>query len=201
MNNIIFQNYHYHTYESNPSSPDSVASPRDYAKRAKELGHGIVSSLEHGFQGEYHKLYNLAQEEGLKFIFGTEAYWVKDRLAVDPETNRRDNTNSHLCLFAKNENGRRMINYILSIANEDGYYYSPRIDLELLHLLNPDDVFITTACVAYWKYEDIEDITLQLHKHFGDSMMLEVQAHNTPKQIAINKRIKQLAIDNNDCWM
>ena len=157
------QNYHRHT---SYSEGDSAAMPEEYAKRAVELGHKVISSVEHGWQGYYHKAFELAKEYNLKFIFGTEAYWVKDRQKEyeerDKETGEviknkdgtirtnKDKSNNHIIILAKNENGRRAINRILSDANETGYYYKPRIDLELIFSLPADDVFITTACVAFW---------------------------------------------------
>ena len=190
-------------------TPDSAASYEDYAKRAVELGHKVISSVEHGWQGYYYQCYELAQKYNLKFIFGVEAYWVKDRNKeyeeIDPKTNSpklnkdgtvktsKDKTNGHIILLAKNENGRRSINKILSIANENGYYFKPRVDLELLLSLPANDVVVTTACVAYWQYEDIDDITLQLFKHFGNNFYLEIQYHNTDKQRLISKRTLELS--------
>ena len=180
------QNYHKHTYWSNPSTPDSAASYEDYAKRAVQLGHRVLSSVEHGWQGYYYEVFELAQKYNLKFIFGAEAYWVKDRL-------EKDKSNNHIVILAKNEKGRRAINAALSTANEDGYYFKPRLDIELLLSLPPDDVFVTTACVAFWKYDDSVEIVKQLHDHFKDNFMLEIQYHNTPEQISLNAKIKELS--------
>ena len=44
----------------------------------------------------------------------------------------KDRTNCHIILLAKNEEGRRDINEILSIASIDGFYGQPRIDIDLL---------------------------------------------------------------------
>lgn len=200
------QNYHRHT---SYSEGDSAAMPEEYAKRAVELGHKVISSVEHGWQGYYHKAFELAKEYNLKFIFGTEAYWVKDRQKEyeerDKETGEviknkdgtirtnKDKSNNHIIILAKNENGRRAINRILSDANETGYYYKPRIDLELIFSLPADDVFITTACVAFWKYEDSDEIVRRLHDYFKDNFMLEIQNHNTSRQIILNKHIKELS--------
>ena len=200
------QNYHRHT---SYSEGDSAAMPEEYAKRAVELGHKVISSVEHGWQGYYHKAFELAKEYNLKFIFGTEAYWVKDRQKEyeehDKETGEviknkdgtirtnKDKSNNHIIILAKNENGRRAINRILSDANETGYYYKPRIDLELIFSLPADDVFITTACVAFWKYEDSDEIVRRMHNYFKDNFMLEIQNHNTAKQIVLNKHIKELS--------
>lgn len=200
------QNYHRHT---SYSEGDSAAMPEEYAKRAVELGHKVISSVEHGWQGYYHKAFELAKEYNLKFIFGTEAYWVKDRQKeyeeYDKETGEvkknkdgtirtnKDKSNNHIIILAKNENGRRAINRILSDANETGYYYKPRIDLDLIFSLPADDVFITTACIAFWKYEDSDEIVKHLHDYFKDNFMLEIQNHNTSRQIILNKHIKELS--------
>lgn len=230
--NLIFQNYHNHKYYSNLMTPDSGESPQNYAKRARELGHGILSSCEHGWQGYYYETFELSQEndedyikrvelelknnnkmnhissnknikekikeyEGksnifkfcsrynLKFIFSTEAYWVRNRFEAD-------NTNNHIFIGAKNEKGRRAINKVLSEANITGYYYKPRLDLDLILSLPKDDVFITSACVGFWGYDDAEEIVLKLHNHFRKNFMLEVQYHNTDSQKSLNKKILDL---------
>lgn len=180
------QNYHRHTSYSNIYIADSAAVNEDYAKRAVELGHKVISSVEHGWQGYYFETFELAKKYDLKFIFGAEAYWVKNR-------HEKDRTNGHIILLAKNENGRKAINSILSTANEDGYYFRPRVDMELLLSLPADDVMITTACIAFWHYEDIEDLLVQLHNHFKSNLFLEIQYHNTDPQISLNKRILALS--------
>ena len=146
MSNLIFQNYHKHTYWSNIKVPDSTTSYEDYCKRAVELGHGIISSVEHGWQGHYIECHQLAEKYGLKFLFGTEAYWVKNRL-------EKDGSNCHICLLAMNENGRQAINDILSQAAIDGYYRQSRIDVPLIMSLPPKDVIVTSACIAGWRYD------------------------------------------------
>lgn len=180
------QNYHRHTSYSNIYVADSAAVNEDYAKRAVELGHKVISSVEHGWQGYYFETYELAKKYDLKFIFGAEAYWVKNRL-------EKDRTNGHIIMLAKNENGRRAINSILSTANEDGYYFRPRVDIELLLSLPADDVMITTACIAFWHYDDIEDILVQLHNHFKKNLFLEIQYHDTEPQAKLNQRILALS--------
>lgn len=171
---------------TNTRIADSVVTNEDYAKRAKELGHGIISTMEHGWQGRYIEGYELAEKYGLTFVFGTEAYWVRDRT-------EQDNSNCHICIFARNENGRQAINDILSEANISGYYVRPRIDCELIFRLPPEDVIITSACVAFWKYDDSDDMVERLHDYFGKNFFLEVQYHNTEKQRELNQHILELS--------
>lgn len=186
MNVPIVQNFHKHTDDTNPIIMDSPMTYEMLAQRTKECGGSILSSVAHGWQGRYHICWEVAQEYGLKFVFGTECYWVKNRL-------EKDNTNSHLIILAKNEDGMEDINEILSIANEDGFYYKARVDLDLIfNKLNPNNVFITTSCIAGAKYDDIEDIWLKMYKHFGDNFMLEIQNHNTVEQKILNQKILKL---------
>ncbi|MGV2887245.1 PHP domain-containing protein [Paenibacillus taichungensis] len=186
----VFCNYHNHRDYSNIFTPDCSVKIDDYVRRSKELDHKILSSMEHGFQGRYFDTYDVAKKEGLKFIFGTEAYWVKDRF-------EKDNTNGHMCLFAKSEKGRHDINRILSEANETGYYYKPRIDLDLISTLDPNEVFVTSACIAFWQYEDVEKIVLDLNSYFGKNFMLEVQAHHTETQKKLHHRILDISAKHN----
>ena len=178
-------NYHCHKEFTNVKISDSVAKLSQYADRALELGHGILSSMEHGWQGNYYETVKLAKEKGLKPVIGAEAYWVKDRF-------EKDGSNCHIFIGAKNENGRQAINDIISEANLTGFYRQARIDVPLILSLPKDDVIITTACLAYWKYADIDEITKEFAKHFGKNFFLEVQYHNTESQYAINKHILRL---------
>ena len=181
----VFQNYHRHAMYTNVRISDSAVTPKDYAERAKALRHGILSSAEHGWQGNYFETVRLAKEYGLKPLIGAEAYWVKDRT-------EKDRTNCHIFLGAKNERGRQALNDVLSEANLTGFYGQPRLDVPLLLSLPKDDLIVTTACIAYWRYENIEEITAMLAKHFGKNFFLEVQYHNTESQRELNKRILRL---------
>lgn len=183
--NLKFCNYHRHSCYTNVRISDSAATNRDYAKRAAELGHGILSSCEHGWQGRYQECIELAHEYGLKPLVSAEAYWVKERA-------EKDRTNAHIFIGAMNEKGRRALNDVLSEANLSGFYGQARLDLPLLLSLPGDDVIVTTACVAYWRYDDIEDITARLQEHFGENFYLEVQYHHTPSQTELNGRILRL---------
>lgn len=182
-----FQNYHKHTYYSNPYTPDCTVSPKDYAIRAKEVGAELLSSVEHGWCGNVWEYYKTAKENELKLLIGTEAYAVKDR-------HEADRTNAHICLLAKNENGRQALNDILSEANLTGFYAKPRVDMELLLSLPANDVWVTTACVVgLWKYEDSDELVKKLFEHFREHLFLEVQAHNTESQITLNQHILELS--------
>lgn len=188
-----YQVYHKHTSYSNVYTKDSPLVVQDYLDKFREDGgKRIYSTVEHGYQSPYYRIYDEIEEynkkhnTNIKFVFGAEVYWVKDRFS-------KDRANCHMVLLAKNDKGRKAINKAISIANKTGYYYKPRLDLELILNLPKSDVFITTACIQYWnKYEDIDEITLKLNEHFDD-FFLEVQAHQTEKQKHLNKHILELS--------
>nr|DAO00547.1 MAG TPA: DNA polymerase III, alpha subunit [Caudoviricetes sp.] len=195
MNEPIWVNYHKHTSLSNRYMKDSPLFPIDYWNELKSR-YGdkpcIYTTVEHGWAGNYFKQYddlekfNKKNETNIRWIYGAEAYWVKDR-------HESDRSNCHIVLLARTDKGRKAINKILSIANKDGYYARPRIDLELIDKLPINDVMITTACVAFWnKYDDIDDIVRRLATSFP-YFYLEVQAHDTPEQKELNRRIIQIS--------
>lgn len=200
MNNEpIWVNYHKHTSLSNRYMKDSPLLPIDYWNELKAR-YGdkscIYTTLEHGWAGNYFKQYddlekfNKKNSTNIRWVYGAEAYWVKDR-------HESDRSNCHIVLLARTDKGRKAINKVLSIANKDGYYARPRIDLELIDQLPYDDVMITTACVAFWnKYDDIGDIVRCLVQKFPH-FYLEVQAHDTPEQKELNRRIIQMSEELN----
>ena len=195
MNEPIWVNYHKHTSLSNRYMKDSPLLPIDYWNELKAR-YGdkscIYTTVEHGWAGNYFKQYddlekfNKKNGTNIRWIYGAEAYWVKDR-------HESDRSNCHIVLLARTDKGRKAINKILSIANKDGYYARPRIDIELIDQLPIDDVMITTACIAFWnKYDDIDDIVRCLVQKFPH-FYLEVQAHDTPEQKELNRRIIQIS--------
>lgn len=188
--NLYLENYHCHKDFSNISTPDCAESIENYVQRVHEFNTKCLFSGEHGSQGNQFQVYKVAESEKLKYIHSSEVYWVKNRL-------EKDRANCHMIIAAKNAEGRGDINFALSIANEDGYYYKPRVDLELLFNIPKDNVIVTSACVAGWNYEDAEDIWIKIHKYFGKNFFLEVQYHNTDKQKKLNEKILRIARENN----
>lgn len=119
--------YHRHSSYSNlfTSFKDSAMSFDDYAKRDVELGHSVFCMTEHGWQSNFLRAWEAANKYGLQFVYGVEAYWVKDRTQPDA-------SNGHIIILARNIDGIHQINEMLSSANETGYYRVPRVDMELL---------------------------------------------------------------------
>ena len=180
-----YNNYHKHTMYSNLRTLDCISKPIDYINRAKELGHTTYFTTEHGYQGNIFEAHTLCNEHNLKCIYGVEAYYVDD---INDKTSR---AMYHIMLVAMTENARQKINKIMSVANTDGYYYKPRIDLNLLLSLPADEVVVTTACIAGRMFkEDWEGkFLIPVKNHFKKNFFLEVQAHVDAKQTEYNKKI------------
>ena len=183
-----FENYHCHSWHSNIFFWDSPVSKADYARRAVELNHKLLSGCEHGYQGNWLETLSAAEKHGLQFLYATEAYWVNDRLSDDAQ-------NNHIVLIARNMDGVRALNAALSEASETGYLRRPRMDKRLILSLNPKDVYVTTACLAFWGYGFQETLPFlkDLKDHFGDSLFLEVQPHYIARQVELNEHIIRLS--------
>lgn len=187
---MYYINFHKHDSYSNIITPDSASTVNDYIDRAKELGHKMLFSTQHGGCQGYFELYNACKKNGIKFGIGAEAYWVKNRF-------EKDKTNNHIIILAKNNKGRRALNKILSEANINGFYYKPRIDIELIMSLPENDVVITTACLGFYGYEDWKSDINLFHNKFKDNFYLEIQSHSTPIQIEKNKELLNISKEKN----
>ena len=214
---MMMENYHKHTTWSDLVQFDSATSIPEFIKLSDQYGCQCYFSTEHGYPGEWLHCYDICKQtqsekyrdklginKPFKFRYAAEVYWVKDRFAEHTESYTdkkgeaktrtvKDNSNCHMVLIAKNYNAIRKLNYIISCAHDDGFYYKPRIDLNLLFTLTSEDVYVTSACIAGWKYADAEDVWLEIWKHFGDSFFLEYQTHNTKEQKELNSKIYSMS--------
>lgn len=144
-------------------------------------------TTQHGWTGLYLEAYDLCKENGLKMVYGAELYMVKDR-------KEKDNSNYHIILIAKNQDGFYELNEIMSESEKTGYYYKPRIDIELIKRLNPNNFFITSACIGgiLRPSDDMKDLFETVYGHFGKNFYLEVQNHPFDVQTVHNKNILML---------
>lgn len=120
-------------------------------------------------------------------VYGAELYMVKDR-------KEKDNSNYHVVIIAKNQDGFYELNEIMSESNRTGFYYKPRIDIELIKRLNPNNFFITSACVGgiLRPSDDMKILFEAVYGHFGKNFYLEVQNHPFDIQINHNRNMLML---------
>lgn len=178
-----YNNYHKHDHVSNIFTPDTNTKQEEYILKALEYGHTSYYSTNHGSFGDIFEARTLCNKYGLRCIAGIEGYIV-------PNASQKDKRNYHIIVIPKTDEARKKMNYLSSMANIKGFYYKPRFFLSDLLKLDPNDVYITTACVAgLLRDEDsINEIFMPLYKHFKENVMLEVQTHDDPLQIEINKK-------------
>ena len=190
MNKTYF-NSHAHTYYSNVSTTDVIISPLELVNRTLELKHTAITATEHGNTLSKYELYELAQKNHLKYIYGVEAYFVIDNKSQDA-------SNGHIILYAINDEGYLEINELISNANTDGFYYKARIDIAGINKLNPKNVIITTACVGGFlnKNREQTDFFMESFRPFIQlgHFFLEVANHNTEKQKEYNEFLLKLSI-------
>ena len=169
-------------------TPDTHIRCEEYVKRAVELGHTTYFTTNHGTGGDIFEAKTICDKYGIRCLFGVEGYIVPNPL-------EKDSRNYHIIIIPTTNKARKKVNLITSRANEEGFYYKPRIFVEDLLALDKNDVYITTACVAGLLRDDdsYNQIFLPLAKHFKDNMMLEVQTHNVDIQKQINKKCIDLS--------
>lgn len=178
-----YENYHKHDSISNIFTPDTHIKTIDYINRIKELGYGCYYTTNHGSGGDVFESLTLCRQNNIRCLYGIEGYIVKNPL-------EKDKRNYHIVIIPVDNVARKKVNLIVSKANIEGFYYKPRFFIEDLLKLNPNEVYITTACVAgILKNEDsIKNIFIPLMQHFGKNLFLEVQNHCEETQITTNKK-------------
>ena len=169
-------------------TPDTHIRCEEYVKRAVELGHTTYFTTNHGTGGDIFEAKTICDKYSVRCLFGVEGYIVPNPL-------EKDNRNYHIIIIPTTNKARKKVNLITSRANEEGFYYKPRIFVEDLLALDKDDVYITTACVAglLRDNDSYNQIFLPLAKHFKDNMMLEVQTHNVDIQKQTNRKCIELS--------
>ncbi|MCX8060633.1 MAG: PHP domain-containing protein, partial [Aquificaceae bacterium] len=128
-----FVHLHLHTQYS---LLDGAIKVKDLAKRAKELNFSAVAITDHGNLFGILDFYRSMKAVGIKPIIGMEAYFTTgsrfDRKGKGSEDNITDRQNHHLILIAKDEEGLKNLMKLSTLSYQEGFYYKPRIDYELL---------------------------------------------------------------------
>ena len=194
-----YENYHKHTHLSNVFIKDTPISPSDYIDRIKEIGGDTYYTTEHGWGGDIFEARTLCDKANMKCIFGMEGYIVPkpppDPLSDAPELPIRDKSNYHIVVIPRTNKARRKLNIASSNANELNYYYKPRLLLSDLLDFDPNDLFITTACIGgILKTEEaIDGVFKPLYEHFKNNLFVEVQPHHMMAQVEHNKKCLEIA--------
>ena len=177
---------------------DGANRIKDLPVRAKELGMNAIAITDHGVMYGAIDFYKACKKEGIKPIIGCEVY-VAPRSRHDKEPNI-DNRYNHLILLAKDNQGYKNLSKLVSIGFTEGYYYKPRIDLEVLEKYH-EGLICLSACLAgsvnqallNGQIEKAEEIALWHKRVFGEDYYIEIQNNGLKEQVLANQKLVQLA--------
>ena len=195
MTNYI--NLHTHTWYS---PLDGLNSPAEYMERARELGMSHLAITDHGTLSGHREFQKAAKTAGITPILGMEGYISStDRFDKRAQAKREDGTSvyNHITLLSQNETGLRTLNRLSQTAYEEGYYFKPRIDTELLFSDN-EGLIVLSGCMSGLIAKSILNddlftarrIAEQYKAALGDSFYIEIMSSNDP---ALNHALLAIA--------
>lgn len=201
---------HLHNH-SEYSLLDGACRVKGLVSQALKLGMPAVAITDHGVLYGVIDFYKEARKQGIKPIIGCEVY-VATRTRFDRDP-RLDDDQYHLVLLCKNENGYKNLVELVSRAYTEGFYYRPRVDLELLSR-HSEGLIAMTACLAgevpTWllkgQYDKAREAAGRYHEIFGPgNFYLEVQDHNIreeklciPYLLTIGRELNLPVVATND---
>ena len=193
MSNFVHLHIH-----SEFSLLDGANRIKDLPVRAKELGMDAMAITDHGVMYGVIDFYKACKKEGIKPIIGCEMYVApRSRFDKEPEFDKKYN---HLILLAKNNEGYKNLSKLVSLGFVDGYYYKPRIDLEILEKYH-EGIICLSACLAgavsqailNGNMEKAEEIALWHKNVFKDDYYIEIQNNGIQEQVMVNQKLVQIA--------
>ncbi len=210
-----FIHLHNHTHYS---LQDGACTVDSLIQAAKKNDMHSVALTDHGVMYGIAEFYKKAIKEGIKPIVGMEAYIVTDGSRFDrgkenDNGRKKSKHYNHLILLAKNKTGYQNLSKLSTLGHTEGFYYKPRIDLELLRKYR-EGLVCTSACaggvvsahLVNGNYDKAREIAKIFKDIFDDDFYLEIQDHNMdvekPILEAMPKLSKELGIKlvaTNDC--
>ena len=193
---MAFAHLHTHTAFSLLDGEGTIPKILD---RAKELGQTAMAITDHGCMFGVIDFYEYAKKIGIKPVLGCEVY-VAARGHKD-KVHELDSSSSHLILLAKNNVGYKNLMNIVSIGYVDGFYYRPRIDMDVLRE-NSEGLIALSACmigvlskkILAGNYEDAKKSALEFIDIFGkENYFIEIQDHGIYEQKMLNSELIRLA--------
>lgn len=194
-----FTHLHVHTEYS---LLDGSGKIKEMVLRAKELGMDSLAITDHGVMYGVIDFYKACIAEGIKPIIGCEVY-VAPNSRFDREIGASEERYHHLVLLAENNIGYQNLMKIVSKGFLEGFYYKPRIDLEVLQE-HHQGIIALSACLAgevsgllrKGFYEEAKKAACRLRDIFGqDNFFLELQDHGMAEQKSVNQGLLRLSKD------
>ncbi len=193
MSESQFVHLHVHTAYS---LLDGAVRIKDLLAQAAAFEMPAVAITDHGSLFGILDFYQKAKAAGIKPLLGCELYVAPG--SRQEKTGKGDN--HHLVVLAENNEGYHNLLQLVTRANQEGFYYRPRVDQELLQELN-GGLIALSAClhgkVAQRLTNDdpqgAETAAREYAEIFKDRFYLEVQANGLPEQVKVNEALIELA--------
>ncbi len=207
---MAFTHLHVHTEYSLLDGSNKI---KEYVKRLKDLGMTAGAITDHGVMYGVIDFYKACRAEGINPVIGCEVY-VAPGSRFDKESAQTDDRYYHLVLLAENNVGYANLSHIVSRGFTEGYYYKPRVDMELLEQYH-EGIIALSACLAGEIPRNIvkgtpdkaKEAAIRLDNIFGHgNFFLELQDHGIPEQRHVNASLMALSqeldiplVATNDC--
>ena len=194
---MAFTHLHVHTEYSLLDGSNKI---KEYVKRVKELGMDSAAITDHGVMYGVIDFYRAARAEGINPILGCEVY-VAPNSRFDKELTGGEDRYYHLVLLAENNVGYANLTKIVSKGFTEGYYYRPRVDMEVLRRYH-EGIIALSACLAgeVQRYiakgliSEAEKTALKYLDCFGEgNFFLELQDHGIPEQKHVNTELLKMS--------
>ena len=192
-----FAHLHVHTEYSLLDGSNKIT---EYVARVKELGMNSAAITDHGVMFGVIDFYRAAKAAGVNPVLGCEVY-VAPNSRFDKEAGAKDDRYYHLVLLAENNQGYANLMKIVSKGFVEGFYYKPRVDLELLNEYH-EGIIALSACLAgeiprylvRGLYEEAKEAALRYEGIFGKgNFFLELQDHGIPEQRLVNQQLLRMS--------
>ena len=171
---------------------DGYATPKEYMERAKEIGLKAFAISEHGSEYSWCYFDKIKKDyPDIKMIYGVEFYEC-----FNTEIKDKESKYFHLVVLAKNEEGRKAINKLVTKSNLEGFYYKPRVQLsDFVPYAN--NLIVSSACLAskIAREGDLDKCVeyINEYKSIFPYFYLEMQSHNHIDQEIYNQKILHLS--------
>ena len=194
---MSFTHLHVHTEYSLLDGSNKI---KEYVSRVKELGMNSAAITDHGVMYGVIDFYKAARAAGIKPVLGCEVY-VAPGSRFDRELSHGDDRYYHLVLLAENNQGYQNLMKIVSKGFVEGYYYKPRVDMEVLETYH-EGIIALSACLAgevqrylvRGLYEEAKETACKYEKCFGKgNFFLELQDHGIPDQKTVNAGLMRMS--------
>lgn len=193
---------HLHTHTAY-SLLDGEGTIPKLIERAKELGQTAMAITDHGNMYGVIDFYECAKQNGIKPIIGCEVY-VAARSRFD-KVHDLDSQSCHLILLAENDVGYHNLMKLVSAGFIEGFYYRPRIDMDILREHN-EGIIALSACMSgvlsrqllSGNYDEAKRRAQEFLDIFGrDRYFIEIQDHGIFEQKKLNRDLISIARELN----